>query len=289
MRQSATSLNLIGETGTGVLARRSQQFAFPTSVWFPDERQLLPAIAAPFTEVPLPAPEHLALRDVIEAAGAVATVEHGVVFGEVRGLEVCRVVDQPTVGLFSELSDVSSASAETLLDTGGAAGLAGREYEGVQLEVGVGVNDREAFRLLHGNIPTVEALRGVVETVEAHRTVEAQQHPLNRLAQERFLRWRLGQEPALIGASEVVAAEPPVARPNLKDPVPCVATAVADGRPAIVVCSTGVDLDLVPFVADVQAMYDDPVIIVAPKRDLVPITNDLASLLNSPVELRSIN
>ena len=37
--------------------------------------------------------EHLAFVADIEAAGAAVVVEHGVVTGEVRGLEVCRVVD----------------------------------------------------------------------------------------------------------------------------------------------------------------------------------------------------
>ena len=50
-------------------------------------------------------------------------VEHGVVTGEVRGLEVCRVVDDRTTG------------------------------DGVRLEVGVGAHDREAFAIIHGDVP----------------------------------------------------------------------------------------------------------------------------------------
>ena len=49
------------------------------------------------------------------------------------------------------------------------------------------------------------------------------------------------------------AAPPPVPRANLKDPVPCVAVGVdADGEPVVVVCSVGIDLDLVPFAADAR-------------------------------------
>jgi hypothetical protein len=233
--------------------------------------------------------DHLDLRTVIEAAGATVNTEHGVVFGEVRGLEVCRVVDQPTVGLFAELGDISSEPSAPLLDAVDATdALERRKHEGVRLEVGVGANDREAFQLLHGDIPTVEALRGVVEAVEKHRAVAARQHPLNRLGQERFLRWRLEQDPGLIGMSELVPAESPVPRPNLKDPVPCVARAQSGVAVAMVVCSTGIDLDLVPFAADVQAMYNDPVIVVTRERDLVPITRDVAGLLSTSVELRSV-
>ena len=57
----------------------------------------------------------------------------------------------------------------------------------------------------------------------------------------------------------------------------------------MVVCSTGIDLDLIPFAADVQEMYGDPVFVVTPERDLVSITRDMAGLLEAPVELRSIS
>ena len=161
--------------------------------------------------------------------------------------------------------------------------------DGVLLEVGVGANDREAFRLIHGDIPTVEALASVVESVAAHRSPDAPQHPLNRLGQERYLRWRLEQEPHLVGMVSVAPAQPPLPRPNLKDPIPCVASAVAaDGRAHTIVCSVGVDVDLVGFVADVQSMSDEPVIVALKERDRLPITLDLLGQLASPVEIRTV-
>ena len=69
----------------------------------------------------------------IVAGGAEPVVEHGVLGGEVAGLEVCRVVD---------------------VDTGA-----------VRLEVGIGAHDRETFQMLHGDRPTVEALADVVRVV----------------------------------------------------------------------------------------------------------------------------
>ena len=128
----------------------------------------MPPTAAAHSIGPLEA--HLAFVDDIEAAGARSVVEHGVVTGEVRGLEVCRVVD---------------------VDTGDGAA--------VRLEVGVGPHDREAFAVIHGDVPTREALAGVVAAVGAARGVDAPGHPLNRLAPERLLRWRLEQEPWLVG------------------------------------------------------------------------------------------
>jgi hypothetical protein len=274
IRRGATSLHLVAEHDTGLLARRAQRFEFPVAVWYPQDRLLLPAVAEPLLEATAPQPEHLELVAVIEAAGATPNVEHGVVVGEVRGLEVCRVVDTPTVGHFAELGDIDVAPERTT---------------GVLLEVGVGANDREAFRLLHGDIPTIEALGAVVEAVLAHRSADAPQHPLNRLGQERALRWELQEDPSVIGMIEVTPTEPPQPRPNLKDPIPCVAHAVdPHGRTATVVCSVGVDVDLVGFVADVQHMVDAPIIVALRARDAIPLTRDLLALLTSPVEIRTV-
>jgi len=278
VRHDVTSLNLVVDQDAGLLARRARRLSFPVSLWFPEERTLLPVIAVPLVAPAMPSPGHLELIGVIEAAGATASVEHGVVVGEVRGLEVCRVVDQPTVGHFADLGDIDmELLAEMVAD------------DGVLLEVGVGANDREAFRMLHGDIPTVDALAAVVDAVRAHRSPDAPQHPLNRLGQERYMRWQFEQDPALVGMSAVSAAEPPQPRANLKDPVPCVARGVdADGRESMVVCSVGIDVDLVGFVADVQEMADAPVIVALRARDAVAITRDVLGLLATPVDIRIV-
>lgn len=278
LRQRASSLDLIAQTDTGRLARRAERIRFPVSVWFAEDRSLLRAVAEPLPRPGEPAIEHLELATIMSDAGATPNVEHGVVFGEVRGLEVCRVVDEPTVGHMAELGDFGSAPPS-------AAPVA----DGAFLEVGVGANDREAFRMLHGDVPTVEALASVVESVARYRSADAPQHPLNRLGQERHLRWQLEQDPHLIGMSYLEPAQPPIARPNLKDPVPCVAFGVGlDGVASTVVCSVGVDLDLVGFVADVQTMSADPVVVVLRQRDVLPITTELLSHLVDPVELRAV-
>lgn len=276
LRAGADSLHIIAEHDTGTLARRASHFEFPVDVWFAEGRVLLPAVAEPLAAPQAPLAEHLELIATIEAAGATPGVEHGVVVGEVRGLEVCRVVAEPTVGHITELGDFDPAPRPD-------------DVDGVLLEVGVGPNDREAFRLLHGDIPTVDALGAVVESVVAHRSADAPQHPLNRLGQERYLRWQLEQEPGLVGMAAVEATEPPLPRANLKDPVPCVAKAVdAAGVVHHVVCSVGVDVDLAGYVADVQAMVDGPVIVALRERDVLPITRDTLAALRVPVEIRTI-
>ncbi len=278
IRHDAVALHLVVEHDTGLLARRAQRLAYPVTVWYPQERMLLPVVAEPLAASVAPRPEHLDLVAVIEEAGATPNVEHGVVVGEVRGLEVCRVVETPTVGHFAELGDFDAPSS---VDASGT--------DGVLLEVGVGANDREAFRLLHGDIPTVEALGAVVESVLEHRSTEAIQHPLNRLGQERYLRWQLQQDPSLVGMAQLEPREPPQPRPNLKDPIPCVATAVDEhGAEWAVVCSVGVDVDLVGFVADVQTATSAPVVVVVRERDAIPLTRELLALLTAPVDLRTV-
>ncbi len=278
IRRGARELHVVADTETGMLARRAQQLQFSVSIWFAEGRSLLPAVAEPLPAADAPSAEHLALVEVIEAAGARPNVEHGVVFGEVFGLEVCRVVDEPTTGHIAELGEIDVVALADQRGTGG-----------VSLEVGVGANDREAFRLLHGDLPTVEALASVVDAVSTHRSPLAPQHPLNRLGQERYLRWQLEVDPSLVDMVDVVAAAPPLPRPNLKDPIACVAIGTdADGVAYTIVCSVGVDVDLVGFVADVQIADPRPVIVVLRERDRVPITEDLLALLTRPVTVRTV-
>lgn len=278
IRHDASSLHLVVEHDTGQLARRARRLAFPVTVWYPEGRTLLPVVPEPLAASADASSEHLAFAAVIEAAGASVNVEHGVVAGEVRGLEVCRVVETPTVGHFAELGDFDAPAPTDVTPNAG-----------VLLEVGVGANDREAFRLLHGDIPAVEALATVVESVLAQRSAETIQHPLNRLGQERYLRWQLEQDPSLVDMTAVTPHEPPQPRPNLKDPIPCVARGVdQDGQEWMLVCSVGVDVDLVGFVSDVQSTSTAPVMVVLRERDAIGLTRELLALLSTPVIIRSV-
>jgi hypothetical protein len=253
LRQGATGLQLVAESATGLLARRAAAFTLPISVWHAEGRVLLPALAEPLPEPPPVPAAHRDFIDVIVQSGAVPHEEFGVLSGEVRGLEVCRVVDDP------------------YLHT-------------IRLEVGVGVHDREAFAALHGDQPAPVALARVVEAVTKYRVLGLTGHPLGRLAQERLLRARLVDAPELIGAEAVVLAEPPVPRVNLKDPVPCVAVATIGGERVAVVCSMGVDLDAVPFAVDARAAVGlERCLLVVPTRDAIPVQHLLAAAVRPSV------
>jgi hypothetical protein len=246
-------IELITEAASGILARRAALFRTPIDVWHAVERLLVPAVAELYPALDVD-PAHEELRDLIVAGGAEPVVEHGVLAGEVRGLEVCRVVTDAETG-------------ET------------------RLEVGIGAHDRETFLMLHGGRPTVEALAEVVATVEQHRSVDAPYHPLKKLGAERFLRWQSIREPQRLGAASLQVAAPPVVRRNLKDAVPCVAvgTTVA-GAPLVAVYSSGIDLDAVPFALDARQMHapDAELMLVVPARDASPVTAAIAAAAIHP-------
>lgn len=267
-QQRATSLHVLVESAGGILARRAASFEEPPSVWQIDGRSLRRVAPEPFPDVAEVDPELLAFWTLIEQSGAEPVVEHGVLVGEVAGLEVCRAVRDEHLGV-------------------------------ARLEVGVGAHDREAFLLMHGEVPTEASLARVVATVAQHRRPGAPPHPLNRLGAERALRARLVGAPALVGMDELVAVPPPLPRLNLKEAVPCVAVGrIANEGRAVVVCSVGIDLDVVPFAADAHAavvatpggsaMADAELVIAVPDRDVHPVTEALAAMLRHPARVTGV-
>lgn len=220
-----------------------------------------PVEAALHAPVPVACDEHLAFADVIASAGADVVIENGVVTGEVFGLEVCRVVDSPSTG--------------------------------PTLAVGVGEHDRETFALVHGHRPVEDSLASTVAHVATHRAPGATPHPINRIAHERLLRSRAIADPDLVRASQLVPAEPPIPRTNLKDAVPCLA-AREDG--SLVCFVSGVDLEALPFLLDAvdrsstvpphrASAPSRPPALVLRSRDLVASVARIALLATVPVEI----
>lgn len=248
------------EAAAGTVARRARAFARRPSVWRVEGRAVRPAVAAPFPER-LPAPSGTdELVEMLEAAGVDVVVEHGVLSGEVLGLEIARVVQDEGDG-------------------------------GPRLEVGVGRHDREAFAMIHGRLPTADALAAVVDAVLAQRRPGAPQHPLNRLAAERWLRAEVMRQPQVVGARSLAPIDPTVPRDNVKDAVPAAASGEDDtGGPVVVVCSAGIDLDLVPAAADIRAWHapDARLVLVVPERDAHPVTHILAATLAVPAEVVAV-
>jgi hypothetical protein len=231
-------LVLDDDAAAGVTARRARLVPRAVGVLRLVGRELVEAAAAdrePFTQV---AASHASFIPHIVAGGATPVVEHGVLRGEVAGLEVCSVVDDPAAGV-------------------------------PVLEVGIGAGDREAFAVVHGSLPPAEAVGVAVAAVAPHRVPGAAPHPFNRLAAERLLRQRVLERPDVVGAAVLEPAPPPVRRVSVSERVPCVAV----GAGTVVVCSVGIDPDLVPFAVDARDALgpDDELVLAVPTRDAATV------------------
>ena len=244
----------------GITARQATYFTTPIEVFDTRDSGKLGAgraVAAPHEPQRDAHPSHLKFVELFHQVGADVVIEHGVVAAEVMGLEVARVIEEDGVAV---------------------------------LRIGVGVHDREMFRMLHGDVATGEQLRGVVQTVSAQRRTDAPTHPLNLLATERALRQRVLTSPASVGLHTLSLAEPPLPRRNLKDAVPCCAVGVdASGATHVVVFVAGIDLDAVPFAADARDRLarSAQLVVVAERRNIVPLQVRIGELLAQPAKFVS--
>ncbi len=253
---------------TNILVRRAALFDFPITVWAVEGDKATPIKTTPGRAVEPPPPRVPGLVALLREAGADVSVEHGVITGEVRGLEIARICPDASVGA------APPSSTE-------------QQY---RIEVGVGAHDREAFGLLHASEPTVEAVRRIAELIRAHRSPGAEPHPFNRMAAPRWLRAILLDRPELVGAKRLTAATAPVPRTDVTDKAPAVSYGVDESdRPLIVVSSVGIDLDLVPFAADARAFLDDSaqLVVAVPQRDEHPLLTQLLTWLKPTNQLPS--
>ncbi len=262
----ATELKVFTQFNAGDLARRASFFNFKTEIF-----EITKDIATS-AEITLPtvikvvevtAADEL-FAEFIKSSGADLTREHGVLAGEVCGLEVCRVVH-----------DVSDTGLDESI-----------------LEIGVGSHDREMFKMLHGRTATLESLRKVVVDVSSKRVAGLIPHPLNQLGRERLLRHLLCDSPDLVDAVSLESAAPAMPRANLKDSVPCCARGILkNGAAVVAIFSIGVDPDVIAFGADARQQIDPSadLVFVSPPRDIVPAIVRLAETLRNPARFYGCN
>ena len=267
LRENVTSLKLLSSERSGELARIAAHFDFAIEVFQVDAAGVA-RVAAPKNaeKIEVSVADEM-FAEFIKSAGAEVVREHGVISGEVCGLEVCRVVRAMSVG------DLDGAGES-------------------ELEIGVGAHDRETFKLLHGRTATIESLRKVIAEVAARRALGAQVHPLNQLARERMLRHYVCLSPQLVGAKSLQPAQPPIARTNLKDVVPCCATGVSlTGEKMVVIFSVGVDPDVVSFGADARGQMNASadLVFAMPTRDILPAVERIAQMLRRPARFVGVD
>jgi hypothetical protein len=263
LRQGAARLVLLVDDLAGTLARMAGSFRLPVDV-----RTVQGATSVSTGPDPLPAQLEGAATDALlgqlAAEGLEVVTEDGIVRGEVLGLEVARLVVWPT-------------------ELGGDGEL--------HLEAGVGRFDRDAVAAMHQGEDPSDTLARSVALVREQRRPGGSGHPLALMARERWLRSEILADPTLVGATELQPVQTTVRRDSVRESSPAAAFGVAaDGRPLVVVCSTGVDLGLVPVAADTRALSDPSarLVLALPARDRLPSTVELAALLVEPAEVLAV-
>ncbi len=249
----------------GIVARRAGEMREPAGVWSlvgREVRRAEPEAVGPAGDAPGDGPGGVPgdfgdaeeLAALLAAHGAEPIFEHGVLRGEVLGLEVARVI-------------------------------------GGELRVGVGRHDRDARAEIRPGEDVGSALDEAVAVVRSWRRPGVARHPANTLARSRWLRSLVIARPELVGASSLYAVAPPLPWFDLPEAgaAPCVGT-LADGRAAVVVCSVGVDLDLIPTAADCRVLYRPgaALLLVVPERDDVPVNRRLAAGLATPAQVVTV-
>jgi hypothetical protein len=192
------------------------------------------------------------------------------------------VAPDPVPGLLDALDE---AGVEVVTEAGSVRGevqglevarivhgetTAGVPLDEPLLEVGVGAADREMTATVHGALSPIDQLTRAVEIVRRHRRSDA---------------------PRLVGLASLAPAEGARPRPNLRDVDVAVAEgATPDGNPVVVVCSVGIDVELVPAAADARARLDPgaELWLVVPERDDHPITRGLSQRLEAPARVLTV-
>ncbi|MGY6500828.1 MAG: hypothetical protein ACXIVQ_08070 [Acidimicrobiales bacterium] len=260
VRRGVPAVNLVLDPEhsavAGGVARRGSTFHPAVGVWTLDGIDLVAVEPTPAPSEIVPAPATAEYVVLLEQAGVDVVVERGEVTGEIRGIEVARVVvDDAGVG---------------------------------RLEVGVGRFDQEAGALMHGDLSPPDALARVVAQVSELRRPGAEPHPLNRWARERWLRHQVVADPSLVGAQHLRPVESTEVRRGVRESA--LAAAVghrSDGSEVVVACSVGIDLNAVPVAADIRASRapEADLVIVVPTRDHHHVTVSLAERLARPASV----
>jgi len=261
-KASSNELHLIVDSDSAdIAARRASFFVNDVQVWSLDGAELS-RVETPseMANVASLAPGAELYRPVLAQAGLEPIAEGGELIGELRGLEVARVV----------------------VDDHGEA----------HVEAGVGRFDREIAAMMFAHLSETDSLARAIEMVAEYRTPGAATHPLNQLVPERWLRTVLISRPELVGATELHSVGSAIPRLSLREVgvASALGTSIA-GEAMVVTCSTGVDLEVIASAADDRAAHSPSaeLVIAIPAKDIVGPTSRLAARLKSPARIVEIH
>ncbi|MDQ4148524.1 MAG: hypothetical protein M3164_00785 [Actinomycetota bacterium] len=246
LHRRVAELHVLADAGPALVAAARQAVCFRTSitVWAIDGTELATVDPAPLPPEPPLDPDAEPFVSVIEAAGAEAVIEWGILTAEVLGLEVARVH---------------------------------ADEDGARLEVGLGEHDRLINRMAWGDLPPAQALARIVEVATAARRSGDLTHPLNSLGRERWLRHRLVHDPSPLGVRSLRPVSPPRPRTDLTTPLLAPASGRGHDGPAVLAaCSVAFDPTFVPMAAELhgartQSGSSEHLLLVLPEGDLHPL------------------
>lgn len=255
-RHQPAEIDLVVDHHGGVHARRAELLAPECRVWEAVGTDLHRAEPEPIPPA-LPRPGDTAhLESILTEQQIDVVCEDGLIRGEIAGLEVARILHGP---------------------------------DGPVLEAGVGRFDREAGALLNAGQEPERSVANTAAQVRPHRVHGAVSHAVNRLARERWIRSMIVANPSMVDIDLPELVEPIPPRANLLEVVPAACMGTDGDRRVLVVCSAGVDLGLVPAIADLVRVHEpDAVRIVVPERDRLPHLDRLVSRIPVPTEIRTI-
>lgn len=255
--RGCTDLHVIVDAADAELALQIRGLEPVPSAWQAVGTDLLALDLSARLVIPEVPEQVTAKSSLLTDAGCDPVIEHGVLIGEVLGLEVARVVVE-------------------------------QDGEAV-VRVGVGLYDQDAHALIHARSSIEDRLRQVVAEVRRHRRSDGAPHPLNRAARERWLRRVVVDAPSMIGLDTLESLEPVVARGAIYENEAVAALGTRDVAKVLVVASVGIDLGLVPTAAAhlVRESVDE-VVLLLPERDHHAVIRRMAAHLAVAASLCSI-
>lgn len=254
VRKEASELHVVVDSPDPVLTVMAAGLDPKPILWEVAGRNLVPMTETKMASAIEPSETAMALAGLLSSAGCEIVVENGAVIGEIQGLEVARVV----------------------IAADGQA----------HVRVGVGLYDQDAGALAQAGRPVEDRLADVIAEVRSYRNNTALPHPLNRVARSRWLRSVVSDQPELVGLDAVAKVAPLFISESVRDDRPVAALGVSNrGEDVLVVCSSGVDLDLIPVTAAHSKMLStERAVLVLPSADHYPILRQVARHLALPAD-----
>ena len=246
-----TDINLVVDASDHLLLEQTMGLATKHRLWVVEGNKLVPHPELKLEERHAPQPLNPTIASLLETNGCEIVQENGMTKGEIKGLEVARVVE-------------------------------GSEGESA-LQVGVGIYDQEAHKLVDGNESTEEKLSRVVSEVLHYRNKQARPHPLNRVSRPKWLISELVNSPENSGLEEVRRLPVATESKAITETTPAAALARAENTKVLIVASVGVDLNAIPIASGLSVSTQaDEIWMIQSERDKYPVLERQAKHLKVP-------